>query len=214
MVFTDRYSAGLLLLEKLASWRGKDCVILGLARGGVVVASVIASGLNVPLDVIVVKKIPAPGQSELAIGALAPEGVSFVDGKFATRVGADENYVRTQISELNDQIKKRTALYRKGRKPLDVRDKTVILVDDGVATGATIAAAIKWARKKHARKIIAATGVMPADTVAKIQPEVEELVALEAPSEFGAVGQFYRDFPQVEDPEVVELMKDSKKQRQ
>lgn len=207
MVFDDRESAGILLLEKLSSLRGKDLLVLGLARGGVVVASTIAKGLGSPHDVLVVKKIPAPGQSELAIGALAPDNVSFIDWKFTGRVGADEEYIKSQIANLNLQIKTKIALYRKGAKPLALRDKTVILVDDGVATGATLEAAVKWARKKHARKIIAAIPVMPSDTVGKIAPEVDELIVLETPEDFGAVGQFYRDFPQVEDEEVIEYLR-------
>ncbi|OGG12457.1 hypothetical protein A2875_01885 [Candidatus Gottesmanbacteria bacterium RIFCSPHIGHO2_01_FULL_46_14] len=207
MTFNDRHSAGLLLLEKLRTFfDGKDVVLVGLARGGIVVAAAICRAMDVPLDVLVVKKIPAPGQSELAIGALAPDNVSFIDWKFAGRLGIDENYIRTQILELNVQIKQKTSLYRKGRKPIDIRDKTVIIVDDGVATGATLEAAIKWTRKKHARKIIAALPVMPTDSMKKIKPEVDELVVLETPRDFSAVGQFYRDFPQVGDGEVVELL--------
>ena len=207
MQFSDRHSAGLLLVEKLGFVRGQDTVILGLARGGVAVASAVADGLSVPLDVLVVKKIPAPGESELALGALAPDGVSYVDWKFAGRLGADEEYIRTQISQLNVQIKQKTALYRKGRKPIDVRDKRVIIVDDGAATGATLEAAIKWMRKKHARLIVAAIPVMPADTLGKIKPEVDELIVLETPREFAAVGQFYKNFPQIEDHQVIELLR-------
>lgn len=206
MQFSTRHSAGLFLVEKLSRYHGKETIILGLARGGLLVASALASGLGVPLDVLVVKKIPAPGQSELAIGALAPDGVSFVDWKFSHRVGVDEYYIKSQIRQLTDQIKQKTSLYRKGRKPIDVAGKTVIIVDDGVATGATLEAAIKWTRKKHARKIVAAIPVMPADTLGKIKPKVDELIVLEAPGEFAAVGQFYKDFPQVEDPEVIQFL--------
>ncbi|MEK7065503.1 MAG: phosphoribosyltransferase family protein, partial [Patescibacteria group bacterium] len=123
MIFTDRHSAGLLLLDKLSHLRGKESIILGLARGGLVVASALASGLGVPFDVLVVKKIPAPGQSELAIGALAPDGVSFIDWKFAQRLGVDEEYIKSQIRQLADQIKQKTLIYRKRKKPINVRDK-------------------------------------------------------------------------------------------
>ncbi len=206
MIFTDRHSAGLLLLDKLSHLRGKESIILGLARGGLVVASALASGLGVPFDVLVVKKIPAPGQSELAIGALAPDGVSFIDWKFAQRLGVDEEYIKSQIRQLADQIKQKTLIYRKRKNPINVRDKTVVIVDDGVATGATLEAAIKWTRKKHARSVVAAIPVMPADTLGKIKPEVDELIVLQSPGEFAAVGQFYKDFPQVDDPEVVKLL--------
>lgn len=205
-MFADRHAAGLLLLEKLSRYRGSDTVILGLARGGVVVASAIASGLEVSPEVLVVKKIPAPGESELALGALAPDGVSYVDWKFAQRLGVDEEYIKSQIRQLADQIKQKTLIYRKRKNPINVRDKTVVIVDDGVATGATLEAAIKWTRKKHARSVIAAIPVMPADTLGKIKPEVDELIVLETPGEFAAVGQFYKDFPQIEDSEVVQLL--------
>ena len=194
MTFTDRNQAGNLLAEKLSSYRGQHALVLGLARGGVVTARAVADGLNLPLDVVVVKKIGAPGQEELAIGALAPDGVSYGD------------FGKSQITNLNDQIKQKTLLYRKGRKPYRLHNKTAILVDDGAATGATMEAAIRWVRKKHAKKIVVALPVVPKELIPKISPEVDELVVLHAPDEFGAVGQFYERFEQVTDEEVVELL--------
>ncbi|KKW32068.1 MAG: Phosphoribosyl transferase [Candidatus Uhrbacteria bacterium GW2011_GWA2_53_10] len=195
MVFTDRTQAGNLLAEKLSSYHGSLAVVVGLARGGVVTARAVADALKLPLDVLVVKKIGAPGQEELAIGALAPDGVSYGD------------FVKSQITILNNQIKQKTLLYRKGRKPYRFREKTVILVDDGAATGATIEAAIRWVRKKHAKKIVVALPVVPKELMPKIAPEVDELVVLETPDDFRAVGQFYNDFRQIGDKEVIELLK-------
>lgn len=206
-MFADRTEAGSLLAQKLLSFRGKGAIIVGLARGGVVTARAIADNLNLPLDVLVVKKIGAPGESELAIGALAPDNVFFVNWRFAGMLGVEEEYVKEAISDNGEVIRKKTVLYRKKKKPYRFKEKTVILVDDGAATGSTIEVAVKWLRKKHAKKIIVAVPVAPQELVPKIAPEVDELVTLEAPQEFASVGQFYRAFPQVSDEKVVELLR-------
>lgn len=206
MIFRDRQQAGSLLATKLTSWKGKNAFVLGLARGGVVVAAEVARILSLPLDVLVVKKIPTPHNPELALGALAPDKTMIVDWRLAHRVGIDENYVNSQLGYLEEELKRRINLYRKDKKPLLVRDREVILIDDGVATGASIEAAVKWLRKKHARKIILAIPVIPPGALARIKPEVGELVALQIPVDLKAVGQYYREFPQVEDKEVLKLL--------
>ncbi len=207
MRFSDRRQAGELLAEKLTSVRSNSAIVVGLARGGVVVAAALARKLGLPLDVLVVKKIPSPADSEMAIGALAPDNVTRVDWKLAHLVGADECFINEQIARLNEEVKKRTLLYRKGVGPLVVRNKTVIAVDDGVATGSTIESAILWFKKKHADTIIVALPVVPSELVAKIKPEVDSLVTLEEPERLSAVGEFYQHFPQVTDAEVIELLK-------
>ncbi|OGG24008.1 hypothetical protein A3A79_02315 [Candidatus Gottesmanbacteria bacterium RIFCSPLOWO2_01_FULL_43_11b] len=206
-MFTTRTDAGTNLAKKLVGYKGLTAVVLGLPRGGVVVASVVSQKLGLPLDVLVIKKIPSILEPELGIGALAPDNVSFVSWKLAHRVGADEAYLRIKNQELNDQIKKKILLYRKGRRPLDVKNKIVIVVDDGAATGATLEVAILWLRKKKAGKIVVAVPVAPISVVSKIKPEVHELVVIETPDDFSAVGQFYKEFPQVEDEEVVKLLR-------
>lgn len=207
MSFTDRQQAGERLAEKLAPYRGlRDVVLLGLARGGVVVASTIASRFHQSPDVCVVKKIGSPFDSELAIGAVAPEGVSYVDWRLSNRMGADEEYIKKAISLQLSAISEKTRLYRKGKKPFNLKDKTVILVDDGAATGATLEAAIKWLRVKKAKKIVVALPVAAPDVAARIKPEVSELVVLETPKDFHSVGQYYQKFPQVEDGEVIRLL--------
>lgn len=205
-MFKDRTDAGVLLSQKLSFLRGSQSLILGLVRGGVVIASEIGHKLNLPFDVLIVKKIPSPVDPELAVGALAPDEVSFIDWKFAHRMGADETYVKSQITNLSDQIRQNILSYRKGKSPFNLKDKTVILVDDGAATGATIEVAVKWAKKKHAKKIIVALPVAPPDLSGKIKPEVDELVILETPQDFSSVGQFYKDFPQIVDEKVIELL--------
>lgn len=205
--FTDRTQAGSLLAKKLSSYRGKIAIVLGLARGGVLTARAVADALNLPLDVLVVKKIGAPGETELAIGALAPDTVSSINWRFAQALGVDEEYIQEEIRRKTSDVRLKTNLYRKGRKPYRFREKTVILVDDGAATGATIEAAIKWLRKKHAKKIIVALPVAPKELLSKIAPEVDALIVLDTPEEFRAVGQFYEKFEQVGDEEVIELLK-------
>lgn len=205
-MFITRQDAGTILAEKLASYTGQPDLVLGLPRGGVVVASVVSKQIKLLLDVLVIKKIPSPNQAELGIGALAPDDVSYIDWKLALRVAADEDYIKSQILELSELIKKKLLLYRKGKKPLIVREKTIIVVDDGAATGATLEAAIRWLRKKKAKKIVVGLPVAPPEIIAKIRPEVNELVVVETPLDFSAVGQFYKEFPQVEDEEVVKLL--------
>ena len=206
MILKDRHEAGVLLAKKLSSYSGKGGIVLGLARGGVVIARAVADTLKLPLDVLVVKKISAPGEAELAIGALAPDDVHHIDWRFAERLGVDEKYIKEAISRQSSAIREKTLLYRKGRKLYRFKEKIVILVDDGAATGATIEAAIKWLKKKHASKIIVALPVAPKELLQKISPEVDGLVVLETPHDFRAVGEFYQTFEQLTDKEVIELL--------
>lgn len=205
-MFTDRKEAGTLLAQKLTSYVSSGALVLGLARGGVVVAHQVAKQLFLPLDVLVVKKIPSPHDPELALGAVAPDGIRIVNWRLAQQQAAGEDYMKSQSGKLTDLIKQKALLYRKGKKPLTVKDTTVIIVDDGAATGATFEVAVRWARAKGARKIVAALPVAPRDTLGRIVPEVDESVVLVTPEDFMAVGQFYREFGQTEDEEVIQLL--------
>lgn len=199
--------AGELLSQKLSSYqKNPSVVVVGLARGGVVVARAIARAMDVPLDVVVVKKISSPYEPELALGAVAPDGVTHVDWRMAHRMGADEEYINQAVSRQQSAISEKTRIYRKGRKPLNLKDKTVILVDDGAATGATMEVAIKWVRAKAAKKIVVALPVVPPDTLANLKPEVSEVIVLDTPENLGSVGQFYTQFEQVSDEEVIKLL--------
>jgi len=206
VIFNDRKHAGHALAQQLSSYKKENPLILGLARGGSLVAKSIAEDMSLSFDVLVVKKIPSPQNPELGIGALAPDNVSYVDWKFAQRMGVDEDFVNKKIRNLAIDIKERMYIYRKGRKPIRPQDNTIILTDDGVATGGTIQAAILWLRKKHAKKIIVALPVVPLELTATIQRKADAVVVLETPSDFSAVGQFYKDFHEVDDEEVVELL--------
>lgn len=215
MVFQNRVEAGKKLAGKLSTClparqgyqATKNLVVLAIPRGGVVVGSKLAEALACPLDVIVTKKIGAPGNPELAIGAVGSIGEPVINDKLATRVGADENYLKSQISNLESEIKRREKLFRKGKPPLDLKNKVVILTDDGVATGATMMAAVEVARQQNPKKIIVAVPVIARDSLVKIESLADEVVYLDAPEMFFAVGQFYQEFAQVSDKEVKELLK-------
>ncbi len=206
MGFKDRIEAGQLLAQKLSHSGEEPNIVVGLARGGLIVAHQIARALSIPFDVLVVKKIGAPHNSEFALGALAPDGVREIRWRTAASVGADEHYIATRLAALSKEIKEKTRLYRRGRKPLVVKDNAVILTDDGIATGASFEAAIKWCNVKQAKSITAAVPVMPFDAVARIRPKVDQLVTLMTPQNFGAVGQYYEQFDEIEDTRIVDLL--------
>lgn len=206
MLLKSRSDAGKLLADKLLPYRHTPVVVLGLANGGVVTARSIFRVLGGTLDVLVVKKIPSPYDAEFALGAVAPDNVRVIHWKDAQRAGADEEYMSRAVSALSAGIKQRSAYLRKGRKPLAVAEKTVILVDDGAATGATMEAAVLWARKKQARNIVVALPVLEADVAAKLRPEVHALVALAEVSGMRSVGACYESFAQISDQEVIQLL--------
>lgn len=208
LMFENRKQVGELLASDLKKkgYGGKNSVILAIPRGGVVTGRAIAKGLNCPLDIIVTYKIPAPNQPELAVGSVGPDNVRVIDIDLAKRAGADENYLKDKIKELKWQIKEREEKFRKGRIPISLIGKIVIIVDDGIATGATIEAAIRGVRAKNPQNIVLAVPVASRDAVDKLGDLVDDMIILEAPEKFMAVGQFYRDFPQVSDEEVVKIL--------
>lgn len=205
-MFEDRLEAGILLGQKLRKFKKKSGVlILGIPRGGVITAMSVAKELDLPLDVVIARKVGAPAQQELAIGAVS-EGESFIlDNELIKRLGVEKNYIEKAISNKKNEIRKRVKKFR-GSKNLNLRLKTVILVDDGIATGATIAAAVKFLRNAKVKKIILGVPVAPRETIDQLSKLVDEAIVLSTPSDFRAVGQFYRNFPQVTDEEVMELI--------
>jgi len=205
-MFTDRTHAGTLLAEKLLPYKGNIDLILGLARGGVVISAAISRSLGIPHDVLIIKKIGSPGNPELAIGAVAPDAVFYIDDALARSTGADETYIKETINRLTSIIKEKIHVYRKGKKPLNIQHTSVILTDDGAATGATIYAAVHWAKKQQAKKIVVALPVAPQETIDRLKSLADEVIVLSTPTDFGAVGEFYREFPQITDEEVVELL--------
>jgi len=211
MIFENRAEAGKMLTAKLAnSWSDserKNLLVLAIPRGGVVVGKELANRLSCPLDVIVTKKIGAPGNPELAVGAVSALGEPIIDEQLATQVGADEKYLKSSIVKIKFEVERREEEFRLGKPPLELKNKTVILTDDGVATGVTMLAAIDIVRQQDPKKIIVAVPVIAKDSLAKIEQLADEVVYLEAPDQFFAVGQFYKDFQQVTNEEVAWILK-------
>ncbi|PJE67514.1 phosphoribosyl transferase [Candidatus Shapirobacteria bacterium CG10_big_fil_rev_8_21_14_0_10_40_9] len=206
-MFKNREEAGRKLADKLLSYKAtKNLIVLAIPRGGVVVGKILSQALNCPLDVLITRKIGAPGNPELAVGAVGPGGIRIIDWELAKRVGADGEYLKAQSSKLQSEIQEREKKFRARKKPLEVTGKTVILTDDGIATGATIEAAIAWLKSQKAKKIILAVPVAPPEVVEKLRPLVDELICLDQPEFFAAVGQFYQEFEQVTDDKVVQLL--------
>lgn len=211
-MFQNRKEAGILLSQKLDIFQDDlaGALVLAIPRGGVVVGAQIADHLHLPLDIIVIKKLRAPGNSELAIGAVAPGGVQFVDWELVLRSGVEQEYLDQELSDRRKEVEERVKKYQIPNTKFQInfknqisKYKTIILVDDGVATGATVLAALKYIGKKI--KIILAVPVIARDIYDTLESKVE-IIALEIPESFGAVGEFYKEFPQVTDEEVVKML--------
>ena len=205
-MFENREEAGRLLASKLLSYRAKKAVVLGIPRGGVVVAKIIANVLHLPLDIVVVKKIGAPGNPELAIGSVGPKSTVYWDEDLCQRIGVNKAQKSKLKAQKLNELKEREKTLRQGSKQAFLKKKTAIVVDDGVATGATVMAAALFLRKNKVEKAILAVPVIAQDTLSKVKSYFSEVVYLDAPIEFYAVGQFYREFPQVSDEEVKALL--------
>lgn len=202
----DRLEAGLLLAERMQAYRDKqDCVVVALPRGGVIPAYEIAMGLGLPLDVLVVRKLGVPGQPELAMGAIA-RGVTVLNEGIVAECGLTQADIARVAASEQAEVERRERAYRSGRAPVDCAGRTVILVDDGVATGATLRAGIAALRKLGAKRIVVAAAVAPADTAEQLRKEVDEVVVLMTPYPFVAISCWYEEFPQVTDVEVREAL--------
>jgi putative phosphoribosyl transferase len=203
--FTDRVDAGERLADALAHHAPRPEVILTIPRGGVIVGAAVARRLAVPLDVVVPRKVGAPGNPELAVGAVA-EGVEVIDHQAVRRLGLDPVAVQAAAKAETEEVARRTAAYRAGRPPLDLDGRTVALVDDGVATGWTCVAAARWCRHAGAERVILAVPVGPPGLLYRLGAVVDQVVVLETPEPYLAVGQVYARFPQVSDEEVLRCL--------
>ena len=205
--FADRAEAGHYLAEKLAAYRDRhDIVVLALPRGGVPVAYEVATRLHLPLDVFIVRKLGIPGWEELAMGAIASGGIRVVNEQVIRRLPEAEKLLDVAAAQETAEIERREREYRDGRPPRELRGCTVILVDDGLATGSTMRAAVKALRQRGVAKIVVAVPVGAPETCADFEQEVDETICAVAPESFYAVGQFYEDFSQTTDAEVRELL--------
>jgi len=208
MIFKDRHEAGKKLAEKLRKYKSKkDIIVLGIPRGGVEVAFDLAKRLKVPLNIIVTKKIGHPFEAEFAIGAVSP-GTYIVDGDYEKKAG--EKYIKKTVKEMNREIKRRYKEYTKGKMP-EIKNKIAIVVDDGLATGYTMLAAIKYVKSKNPKKLIVAVPVSAQESFEKVKALADEVICLHVPAFFNAVGSFYQEFFQLEDEEVKAYLEEGKK---
>jgi putative phosphoribosyl transferase len=205
VIFADRVDAGARLAEALERFAGDDVVVLAIPRGGVVVGEVAARALGAPLDVVVPRKIGAPMNPELGIGAIAP-GIRVLDPRMIQMLGVTSDYLEREIETQEREIERRERAYRGPRPPVDVRGKVAIVVDDGVATGGTAIAALRWARGAGAERVVLAVPVAPGRSLGRLRDEADEVIVLSAPELFSAVGEWYRSFRQTSDREVVEAL--------
>jgi putative phosphoribosyl transferase len=207
MIFTNRKEAGIKLARLLIRYANRpDVIVLGVPRGGIPVAFEVATTLRAPLDIFVLRKLGVPGHEELAFGAIASGGVRVLDSDVINDRGLSQLDVELVTAEEKQELQRRERTYRGGRPRLDVQGFVVILVDDGIATGSSIRAAIRAIRQMNPARIVIATPVAPASACNRLRSEVDELVCAETPEYFYGVGQFYEDFSQVSDEEVKELL--------
>jgi len=208
MIFKSRIDAGQKLAQALKKYKNlENGIVLALPRGGVVVGYEVAKKLNLPLDIICPRKIGAPGNPEFAIGAITETGEGIFDEETIKTYGISKEYIENEIKKEKAEAERRLKLYRGKRPCLVLKDKTVIIVDDGLATGLTMRAAIKTVRSRGAKKIIVAIPIGPPDSIEIVKREVDEIIYLDAPFFFGAVGAFYEEFGQTTDEEVIELLR-------
>ncbi|OGI22146.1 MAG: hypothetical protein A2808_03940 [Candidatus Moranbacteria bacterium RIFCSPHIGHO2_01_FULL_55_24] len=206
-VFADRQEAGKLLAKKLAEYRGTDAVIIALPRGGVVTGAEVARALHLPLDIAVVRKIGHPQNPEYAICVTDEKGISICNEAEARAV--DQDWLKEEIERQRKEAERRIAAYRGKEKRRELGGKTVIVVDDGIATGLTMRGALLAIRKEHPKKLVVAVPAAPYDAELALREEVDSIVILEDTRHYlGAVGAYYDDFPQVSDEEVIDLLKE------
>jgi putative phosphoribosyl transferase len=203
--FLDRVEAGGLLAEVLAGLVRPPVLVLGIPRGGVVVAARVAARLQAPLDVVVPRKVGAPGNPELAVGAVA-DGVQAIDEQAIWRLGLDMAAVKAEVARQTAEVTRRTAAYRQGLAPLELTGRTAVLVDDGVATGWTCAAAASFTRRAGASQVLVAVPVGPPGLEERLRPVVNQVVVLVTPDPYLNVAQAYDRFPQVDDQEVLRCL--------
>ena len=205
-ILKDRVEAGKRLASAVKSV-GKDAIILGVPRGGVVVGFEVAQALCVPLDIIVTKKIGAPENPELAIGAVAEDGTYILDEDILRQIYVPKEYITEQVERQKQEIQRRLIRYRGDVPYPNLKNREVVVIDDGVATGSTLKAALRLLRGKGAKTVVVAVPVGPPETIRELRKLADRVVVLFTPEPFYAIGQFYVDFSQTSDKEVIELLR-------
>ena len=212
MLFYDRHEAGRLLAAKLSQYKGqKNTLVLGLARGGVVVAFEVAKILSLLLNVVTPRKIGAPGNPELALGSIMENGEGVFNHSIIRMLGVSQNYIAHEIEKEKLRAQQRLSLYRQYAPLPDIKNQTVILVDDGIATGSTMLASVKAMRQAEAKHIVVAVPVAASDSLKYIEEAADEVVCLHSREDFIGVGMYYRVFAQTDDEEVVRLLQEANK---
>jgi predicted phosphoribosyltransferase len=206
MIFENRADAGLQLADALQAYRGTNSVVLVIPRGAAVLGAIIARQLELPMEVLLTKKLGYPNDKEFAIGAVSLKGV-IIDKQFRL----PEDYLTEEVDRIREVLRKREELYHQGLKPVSLSGKTAVLVDDGIATGNTMLAAIELARQEGATKVVVAVPVAPEETIQTIRQHADEVICLAMPDPFYAIGLHYTSFPEVTDDEVVELLQASRR---
>jgi len=206
-MFKDRADAANQLIPELEKYKNnKDAIILAIPRGALEIGAILRDKLNLPLDIVVTKKIGAPGNEEYAIGVVGPDGEKQINEDIIRYYNIPEEYVNDEAQRLKHVIKRRYEDYRGNPKPPDLKDKICIVIDDGIATGFTTLAAVRYIRRQKPKKIVLAVPVSAVDSHKKLEKEVDEMICLHVRDDFFAVGQFYEIFGQVEDAEAIKLL--------
>lgn len=213
MLFKDRQHAGKELAKGLRNYEGlAHAIVIGLPRGGVPVAYEVAKELHLPMDIVSLRKIGAPQQKELAIGAITESGEGYFNTPLIARLHVSKDYIAREVEKEKNVAKDRNIIYRKNRPPLNLSGKTALIVDDGLATGATMKAALQFIKSQGANKTIVAVPVSAPDTLTEIKRLADEVITLYAPTYFSAVGEFYDHFEPTLDSEVICLMEQNMKE--
>lgn len=210
MYFINRDDAGEKLGRHLEKYKREKIVVLGIPRGGVVIGAKVAKSLGAPLDIIIPRKIGAPHNPEIAIGAVTQDGTVIKDESAVGFLGISDEQIKVLAKQVLDEISRRVKTYRNGLPGIDLHGKTVIVTDDGIATGFTMRAALQSVRNMQPKKLVLAVPVAPADTLNVLRGQVDELTCLFVPEVFHAVGQFYNEFNQTSDDEVIKLLEENR----
>lgn len=207
MKFRDRVDAGNLLAERLAKHGYAPATVLGIPRGGVILADIVAKKLAADFDIVIPRKLGAPENEELAIGAVMEDGTSYINRYIVSALRIPQHYIESERVRQAAEIRRRSAAYRKPDLSYNIADKNVIIVDDGIATGATVIASARWARKQHPLSLTIAVPVAPSQSVEILEQEYDSVIVLHMPHDFGSVGQFYEEFGPVSDDQVTQIMR-------
>ena len=206
MKFRNRVDAGNLLADRLTKTQHSPAIVLGIPRGGVILADIVAKKLGSDFDIVIPRKLGAPENEELAIGAVMEDGTSYINRYMVNALRIQQDYIENELARQATEIRRRSATYRKSTG-YGIAGKNTILVDDGIATGATVIASARWARKRNPSRLIVAVPVAPPQSVDVLEQEVDSVMVLHTPRDFASVGQFYEQFEPVSDNQVMEIMR-------